>query len=368
MAWPCSVPGAVGGGYGSKISFSGDDPWMISDAIAYWTTCANYGFGFPALSLDTSAAVQVAVVVESSASQDGLCGEAAYLGSNTFRIRVWPSSVPQLVCNMTDTLAHEIGHVLGLMHGVCGDGSIMEPPPITWINGIAYAQPRSVLDSDCELADQRWATRWETGASPMPPGTVDASITEPCGGRCSPIVFDLDQRGFEFCGSNDAVYFDIDGDRDLDILTWTERGREIGFLWLDRNHNGQADGGTELFGDASPQPPSLAPNGFRALSLFDSPREGGNGDGRISRHDRVFKDLRFWIDRDHDAHVDTGEVQTLVQSGVTWIDLDYRDGRRIDEHGNILRWVSRAGMADGSIRRIIDVIFVGAAPEESTER
>jgi len=269
-----------------------------------------------------------------------------------------------IVCNPVDTLAHELGHVLGLHESTCGVNGIMDAPSTAWVNGVVVTQPRAVTSAECAMADDRWATRWEAGAIPNPSGPIVAEGTTGCPPRgCTPIVFDLDGLGFEFCGLEDGVWFDIDADGNANFITWTARGRDLGFLWLDRDGDGWVDDGGELFGDATDQPYSIAPNGFEALAVFDQISEGGNEDGRISSADRVFDQLRFWSDLDHDARVDPGEVLSLRQASVRWIDLNYRDARRLDPHGNLIRWVARVRMSDGRVRRIVDVIFTGTAPE-----
>lgn len=239
---------------------------------------------------------------------------------------------------------------------------MMGPPSYLWVNGELVFQPRAVTGAECDMADDRWATRSEWGATPNPPGPIDVAPEGECPARCTPIVFDLDGLGFEFCGLEDGVFFDINADGSAEFITWTARGRDIGFLWLDRDGDGLVNHGGELFGDATDQPYSIAPNGFEALAVFDRISEGGNEDGRISSADQVFRQLRFWSDRNHDARVDPGEVLSLSEAHVRWIDLDYRDARRLDPHGNLIRWVGRVRMSDGRVRRIVDVIFTDTAP------
>jgi hypothetical protein len=127
---------------------------------------------------------------------------------------------------------------------------------------------------------------------------------------------------------------------------------------LDRNLNGYIDDGTELFGNVTDQPDSSEPNGFAALAVFDEPDFGGDGDGVISNSDAVFSELRLWIDWSHDGYSDATELIKLSETGILWIDLDYRKSRRQDRHGNELRYLSKYLDEDSSPGWITDVFFL----------
>jgi hypothetical protein len=106
--------------------------------------------------------------------------------------------------------------------------------------------------------------------------------------------------------------------------------------------------GAELFGNFTPQPPATHKNGFLALAVFDRPQRGGNNDGRINSQDAIFSQLRLWKDINHNGVSDANELSTLLSLSVARIDLDYRESRRLDQHGNQFKYRAKVRDINGA--------------------
>ncbi|MCR4880609.1 MAG: hypothetical protein K6A44_01470 [bacterium] len=186
----------------------------------------------------------------------------------------------------------------------------------------------------------------------------------------SPLVLDLKGDGFKYTSVEDGVVFDLNNDGVPEKTGWTAPQKEFdnAFLVLDKNKNGQVDNGGELFGDQNG-----SDNGFIELAKYDD-----NGDDVINKEDKIFNDLRLWVDFNKNAKVDyeadgsTKELKTLDEAGVTEISVNYELQK--DSKGNILRDIygnitgflgsfkmmvqNAAGKLVEVVRKMMDVFFV----------
>ncbi len=156
----------------------------------------------------------------------------------------------------------------------------------------------------------------------------------------SPIIFDLTGDGYFLTDSKHGVMFDLFGTGDKWLTSWTESGRQLAFLVLDRDGDGIINSGKELFGNYTSQPKSSDANGFLALQEFDKPENGGNGDGKIDASDLVFKQLQLWIDENHDGISESSELLSL-SDWVVSISLSYEKSGWFDAYGNNFAYRSK---------------------------
>jgi hypothetical protein len=181
-----------------------------------------------------------------------------------------------------------------------------------------------------------------------------------CEAEADPVIVSLDGSQFPLTNEKNGVRFDFYGDQKPVSISWTAAGANVGWLTLDLNRNGTIDNGLELFTNVTPQPGLAGTHtGFKALANWDSPANGGNGDGRIDAKDRVFSQLRIWVDRNHNGVSEPSELLTMQQAGIQAISVQSLPDNWTDPYGNRFRnrarivWAGRnhgAGHGQGGDR------------------
>lgn len=313
-----------------------------------------------------------------------------YLTSAT--VRVDPAiqvqnSQGQMVQALSTPLAmqrssgHEIGHTMGLgetivdyaymnTNGICAGGQVSGS---TIMNSACLAndQGNNMPNSPTTCDMQRVSVRMSLNPGPEPTPTPTPPPYEGCieqqyacqwwedwsssecrcvenGGYCtscgppeSPILIDELGNGFSLTDRAHGVRFNLDNDNLIEQIAWTSLGSDDSFLSLDRNNNGSIDSVLELFGDGTDQPYSDHPNGFIALAEYDKTEYGGNKDGIIDYRDFIFPYLRLWQDSNHDGISQPIELKSLIEKGLSVIELDYKESRKTDQYGNQFRYRSK---------------------------
>jgi hypothetical protein len=143
---------------------------QMSAAASYWASCPAYGQGFPQFTTsNVSAAITVSVLYDGGVGT--FCGLTSQVTPTSSRIDLWAqardTSNNIYNCNVTDTLAHELGHVLDLSNSSCS-GYIMGPSPLSFMSGHEVAGTRSVTPAECATVTDRWTTSFDQNGGGMP--------------------------------------------------------------------------------------------------------------------------------------------------------------------------------------------------------
>lgn len=190
---------------------------------------------------------------------------------------------------------------------------------------------------------------------PAPPGDSDRATNpdQKDGQRASsPIIIDLNGNGVQtYARDSQFVRFDLDNNGFAERTGWIDE--YDGFLVRDLNGDGRINNGSELFGNHT-----LLANGKKAANGFDALKElDSNGDGKITRADDAWSELRVWQDRNQDAWSAKGELYTLDELGITELNTEYTTSKLVDSSGNAHKQQSNAVMQDGSSVAVTDVWF-----------
>lgn len=177
-------------------------------------------------------------------------------------------------------------------------------------------------------------------------------------GTSTPIIIPVGKdAAYRLTSLQDGVEFDINATGTAIRTSWTAPGRQMGFLFLDRNSNGTVDDGSELFGNHTPLPSGeTAKQGFEALAVYDQPAHGGNGDGWIDSRDTIWQSLRIWVDTNHDGTSQASEIFTLESVSVSALSVDFKALMKHDAFGNTLRFKAKAIVRE-QVRWAHDVFF-----------
>jgi hypothetical protein len=171
----------------------------------------------------------------------------------------------------------------------------------------------------------------------------------------TPIILDLNGDGVKTLSYASGVNFDIFAQGQASQTGWVSSSD--GLLVLDRNHDGQINDGSELFGSST-----TLVNGTKAADGYVALRElDTNQDGVISQDDAGFKDLSVWVDSNSDGISQAGEMKSLASLNITKIDLQTTASSAMD-NGNLVGLTSSYQTSDGVNHAAADVWFVADKP------
>ncbi len=153
-----------------------------------------------------------------------------------------------------------------------------------------------------------------------------------------PLVLDLNGDGVKLTDyATDPVLFDIDNDGGSSLEQTGWASAQDGILVMDISGNGTIDNISETFseyfngtagtgGNAGTKPYA---DGFAALKSQDA-----NGDNVFTSADTNYTNVRVWVDANHDAKTDLGELKTLAELNIPQINLNRQNQSGLVRDGN----------------------------------
>lgn len=179
-----------------------------------------------------------------------------------------------------------------------------------------------------------------------------------CDNASSPLFVLLKEaeqvKPVEFTAPLDGIVFDIYGQRSSKpfLISWY-KNENLYFL-AKPNAQGEVKSADELFGDNTKGPDGrYASNGYLALAKFDS-----DSDGKITKNDLVYDELRLWNDANYDGVSQLAELHSLDEKNIEVIDLDYdQNYREEDRWGNKILYKSVMRTEDQELHVMFDIWF-----------
>jgi hypothetical protein len=167
----------------------------------------------------------------------------------------------------------------------------------------------------------------------------------------TPVILDLNGDGVKTLSVSAGVNFDLFATGKSVSTGWVS-GND-GLLVLDRNHDGQINDGSELFGTST-----LLANGQKAGDGYAALRElDGNSDGAITSADAAYAKLQVWVDANSDGVTQSGELKSLQDLGISSIST-LADVNLSKDNGNLVGLTSTYTTTDGATHAAADVWFV----------
>ena len=191
-----------------------------------------------------------------------------------------------------------------------------------------------------------------------------------------PLILDIDGSGVKLTNPHASpVHFDMNNNGEKVQTGWSST--EEGIVVIDLDGNGKIDNVSELMSEyfgatqGSRDSPSekTFDNAFDALRSLDS-----NKDFKFDNQDERWRDVKVWIDANHDgqSRVDepqpserVSELHTLDELGISHIDLKYAKPLADTRNGNDIVGVSNFTQK-GEVKEAVAVNFSTIVPDGSS--